>query len=177
MSLRFRLSLLPVVLAFSLATAFAKVAPVPFNQLVRQSSVIVLARVESVKPRLLRPLGDRYARARVIEVWKGPANLAKIEFLASPTWTCDIADAQVGETAVLFLQWDARENRYNIAHSGRGRMAIREITGTQLATIWRDVRLPEGTATEAGPEPQFDFIRSIAVPVLKKLVVEATSSV
>jgi len=150
----------------------AKVAAISFDELVRGSSVIVIARIESVKPRFLKPLGDQFARATVLEVWKGPSELREVEFLASPTWMCDISGAEVGENVVLFLELESSSRHYKIMHAGRGRMPFRKVDGRELATIWPDVVLPKGTHTEPGPEPEYDFIRSVAVPVLKQLVLK-----
>jgi hypothetical protein len=144
---------------------FAKVASIRFEELVESSDLIVVAEVDSVNRSLLK----RYAQARVTEVWKG-AETASVEFLASPTWTCDISAAIEGERVVLFLTQGKRPGSYTIAYSGRGRMPLRTVDGVVYATFWPDVILPEGTPTIDGPEPEWSFIRSIEVAALRSLV-------
>jgi hypothetical protein len=48
-----------------------------------------------------------------------------------------------------------------ISDAGRGKMPLRKIAGIDYVTIWTDdVRLPKEIKTVAGPEPEYDFIRS-----------------
>src|SRR5688572_17287547 len=95
-----RTTLFAILFACAVATqAFAKVASISFEQLVQNSDIIVVAKVESVSHPLI---GKRYAKAKVMEVWKG-TQTERVEFLASPTWTCDISEAKKGETVLLFL--------------------------------------------------------------------------
>ena len=96
--------------------ALAKVASMPFADLVANCDLIVVAKVESVSSPLI---GKHYAKARVTEVWKG-AKTNTVEFLASRTWTCDISEAKKGETVLLFLTKGGKSRSYAIAHSGRG---------------------------------------------------------
>ena len=148
---------------------FAFVTPISFEALVQRSDIIVVAKVESVS----RPLiGRRYAKAKVTEVWKG-TQMERIEFLASPTWTCDIADAEEGETVLLFLIKSSKSRSYAIAHSGRGRMPLRPVDAKIYATFWADIRLPKDTPTIDGPEPKLDFIRSVDVEALRELAKRA----
>ena len=87
------------------------------------------------------------------------------------TWTCDISDAKKGEEVVLFLTRTKGGPGLEICHSGRGRMPLREVRGKTDATLWVfDVRLPEGTATIPGLEPEYSFIRSVELAKLKELV-------
>jgi hypothetical protein len=144
----------------------AKVAALQLDELVEGSDLIVLAEVESVTKPLI---GERKATARVLEVWKG-SPIETVRFIASPTWTCDISEAVEGETVVLFLAKGDNPRFYTIAHSGRGRMPLRSVDGVTYATLWPEVRLPEGTPTIEGPEPEWSFIRSVEVEVLWELV-------
>src|SRR6185436_10184347 len=92
----------PILVLFAMfaATAVsAKVAKISFDELIQQSELIVIAKVESVSKPLI---GKRYAKAKVTEVWKGNG-AEQVKFLASPTWTCDISNAEKGETVLLFL--------------------------------------------------------------------------
>ena len=163
----------PLLIAFvtllTVTQSFAKVASIQFSNLVANCELIVVAKVESVSSPLI---GKRYAKARVTEVWKG-TNTTTVEFLASPTWTCDISEAKKGETVLLFLTKSDKSRSYAIAHSGRGRLPLRTISGKSYATIWPDVILPKQTPTIDGPEPEFDFIRSVDVTLLRELVKKA----
>lgn len=162
-----RTTLLVILIACATVTqAFAKVAPVSFEHLVQRSDLIVIAKVESVSQPLI---GKRYAKAKVTEVWKG-AQTERVEFLASPTWTCDISEAKKGETVLLFLTKGGESRSYAIAHSGRGRMPMRTVASKSYATFWPDIRLPKDTPTIEGSEPQWDFIRSVEVATLRELV-------
>lgn len=88
-----RTLLLALIIALLTATSlFAMIAPVPLDGLAQYSTVIVVARVVSVSKPII---GQRYAKAKVTEVWKG-APTGRVKFLASPTWTCDISDGQEG---------------------------------------------------------------------------------
>jgi hypothetical protein len=88
--------------------AAAKVAPTTLAQLTAGSSSIVVGKVTSV----FEIRGVRVATLSVEETWKGP-QLHELAFLAQGTWTCDIADADPGERALLFLvpyQFDPEPN-------------------------------------------------------------------
>jgi hypothetical protein len=148
---------------------FAEVVSVQFSNLVAKCELIVVAKVESVSSPLI---GKRYAKARVTEAWKG-TNAATVEFLASPTWTCDISEAKKGETVLLFLTKSDKSRSYAIAHSGRGRMPLRTVAGKSYATFWPGVIFPADTPTIDGPEPKWDFIRSVEVTLLRDLVKKA----
>jgi hypothetical protein len=159
-------ALLPLLwLCIVTMPAFAKVASISFDELIQSSDLIVVAKVESVS----RPLiGKRYAKATIAAVWKGPKT-EKVEFLASPTWTCDISEAKKGETVLLFLIKSDESRSYSIAHSGRGRMPLRLVDAKTYATFWPDIRIPNQTPTIAGPDPKWDFIRSVELQVLRSL--------
>ena len=162
-----RTTLLTILFTCYAATqAFANVAAISFDELVQRSDLIVVAKVESISPPLI---DKRYAKAKVMEVWKG-AQTERVEFLASPTWACDISEAKQGETVLLFLTKGNKSRSYAIAHSGRGRMPLRTVGGKSYATCWPDVRFPKDTPTIAGLEPQWDFIRSVGVETLRNLV-------
>jgi hypothetical protein len=139
------------------------------DELVRCSDIIVLAKVEAVT----RPLiGKRYAKATVTDVWKG-TQIDRVEFLASPTWTCDISAAKKGETVLLFLTKGGKSRSYAIAHSGRGRLPLRTVGSKSYASFWPEIRFPMDTPNIDGPEPKWNFIRSVDVETLRDLVKKA----
>ena len=149
------------------SSAHGKVAATSIEELVAESGLIVVAKVRSVET---VSGGKRAARAQVQEVWKGPHH-REVLFNASPTWTCDISEAKVGEEAVLFLGVGKPGELVYISHSGRGRMPLREVSGKRYATLWvGDVILPNEAATIPGPENEYSFIRSIELDSLKSLV-------
>ena len=75
--------------------------------------------------------------------------LREVEFLASPTWTCDISEARDGEAVLLFLCKSKHSRSYVIAHSGHGRMPLRQVNGKNYVDI-SEIRLPDGTPTIEG---------------------------
>ncbi len=167
--MRLRIGLFASLTVISLIPSLARamVAPIKFHELVANSEVIVVAQVTKID---IRGKDEEIATARVVQTWKGTPG-AEVRFLASPTWTCDISDAEIGEHVVLFLTRSKDSAILIIAHSGRGRMPLREVEGKSYATIWADdVILPEGTSTLPGPKPEYDFIKSIDISVLKKMV-------
>jgi len=110
------------------AVVLAKVGKMALEELVADSKVIVVATVSKVedspantKSRDKRLSAVRVATAEVIETWKG-APAREVSFRASPTWTCDVADAETGEQVVLFLTRREGAPSLTIGHSGRGRM-------------------------------------------------------
>src|SRR5262245_9195930 len=123
------------------ATARAEVADMDFEELVTYSDALVVVAVTKVEPtrdgdqdieERLRPL--KVANARVVETWKG-AVAKDVRFVASPTWTCDIASAREGEKLVLFLVRQANSPIMRIAHAGRGRMLLHDVKGMPYATV------------------------------------------
>jgi hypothetical protein len=165
------LALFAVLLGLALP-GHAKVGSVPLDAIIDGSDVVVVAHVESTT-RTFILFGSRHARAKVLEVWKGDPG-SEVEFLASPTWTCDISDAEVGETAVLFLKRSG--SSYEIAHSGRGRLPVRQIEGRPYGTLWPGVILPEEVGTRPGPDPEFSFIESVSVDDLRTFVMRRPKS-
>jgi hypothetical protein len=169
-----RALLLARALALSLLTACsasrpaAEVAAIPISQLAQDSDVIVVARVTSVSSGLFT---DRVARAVPLQKWKGHPE-KEIEFLASPTWSCDITTAIPGETALLFLKV-GESGQLTINHSGRGRMPVRRVGTQELATLFGDIRFPEGTV-QAVPGPgNHQYKHGVELNALEQLVNEA----
>ena len=152
------------------STVHGYVSPISIKELVEKSAVIVVAKVTGATPQKADEVRVRIATATVLAVWKGPATLRQVHFVASPTWTCDIADAKVGETAILFLAHDDQQDAFVIMHAGRGRMPIEGAESDQRAVIWADVLLPRGTRLYPGPEPEYAFIRAISVGDLESIV-------
>ncbi|MBI5211163.1 MAG: hypothetical protein HY927_14420 [Elusimicrobia bacterium] len=153
------------------------VAKLPLKEMVKTSDLIVVAQVRSVtiakaspplNPLEISREEENHASARVLEVWKGNPPETVI-FLASPTWTCDISDAVLGEKAVLFLK-SRGPQLFQIELAGRGRMPLRIVDGVCYATIWHNVIIPSNVPMIDGPDPHFKFIRSIKLNYLKRMV-------
>lgn len=141
--------------------------PAEVRDVAARSELIVLARVDSLVSSEGEPT---VAFATVEETWKGPTH-EHIQFIASPSWQCDAAEAVKGETVVLFLREDAGKP-YRIGSNGRGRLPLRDIDGVKYVTIWDDFVLPLGTPMVPGPEPEFSFKQSVELSRIRSLVQE-----
>ena len=156
-----------VLIIFPLVTAwaFASIGSSSLEGLVKKCDLIVVAKVTKIT----LPVPDRFAEAIVSSVWKGRADTATVLFRASPSWSCDTACAVLNEDVLLFLhQGDG--NIYTIAHAGRGRMPLRMVKGEVYATLWDNIRLGPGVSSIPGPDPRYDFIRSVRLDALRRLV-------
>jgi hypothetical protein len=90
--------LMGVVLAIVPPLAQCKVIRASLSDLVGAADQIVIGRVVAVD--LVE--GVKIATFEVEAILKG-AELGHLYFLASPTWACDITDAELGEHVLLFL--------------------------------------------------------------------------
>ena len=156
-------------LLLSYIECFAKVRPMPLNELIQKSQAIVIGRVINIIP-LKSPDGEeenKIAELEIKQVIKGTEGEKRLYFWASPTWTCDISDAKINEDVLLFLGRFSRESMtikspifqdnpkilkrlldecankplYHIAASGGGRMEI--IERNLLDSSWY-VEMPRG---------------------------------
>lgn len=173
---------LGLALASSSSAHRAEVAPIRFEDLVRYADLVVVGDVVRIET-LVRK-GDReepFAELSVKRVVKGEAGLASVVYLARGTWTCDTTTAKLGERVLLFLSTDEQDKdvepalraevatrfpgsqRARILWSGLGRMPVDVREGEEFATYDNDVIMPEGFPSVAGPEPEYDFIRSAKV--------------
>lgn len=60
-----------------------------------------------------------------------------------------------------------------VMHYGRGRMPVRGVGDHDYLTLWvSDVIIPEAMDTVAGPEPQYDFIRSVGFEEMVRYIEE-----
>jgi hypothetical protein len=154
----------PVIVALLLPTP-ARVATIPVAKLAEDSDLIVIARVTSVTGRWF---ARRTARATPIASWKGHPEEV-VEFLASPTWTCDVSTAVPGETAVLFLRVDDT-GRLTIGHSGRGRMPIVTVDEQAFATSYGDLTFPAGALQGVPGREQGPYSRGVDLGRLGEIV-------
>ena len=96
----------------------ADVKPIDFKKLVSDSDLIVTADVQSIRA---SAGGERFARAKVVRVWKGEER-SEVEFCISPSIDSDCSAANVGESVLLFLEKGSQS--YRIAHFGNGRLTV-----------------------------------------------------
>ena len=180
-------TLLALIAFFSAASA--KVAGTSLQGLVMQSDVIVLAKVVRAE----RIEGVFVAVLSVEMTFKGP-DAETWAVAATPTWTCDVSSAVVGERGLFFLapyRSQPATSRYepgphlleqvagrglgplhSITYHGRGRMPVRTVEGEDRLTIWKwDVLLPaeiEAGAVEI-PDAHCSGAFDKAVPMEKVL--------
>ena len=159
-----------VLLATALCGPSAAAMPVLYSisELARMSDAIVVARVESIHG--LPLVGRRWATARVIEVWKGPP-LDTVKFLASPTGFCDVASAERGEIALLFLSKGAG-TRWQIENSGRGRMPLRFLGGKEYVT-YLNVAFPVDAKAQRLADDHSDQNSAVEFEVTRRIVNDA----
>lgn len=113
-------------------TGYSRVASASLTEVIKGSDLIAVGTVSEVT----KVNGYRVAKLKIEGVLKGNAQTSEAFFLASPTWTCDVSDAKVGERGLYFLSTQTRElefpSRHNgqpiflIAHSGYGRLLSHE---------------------------------------------------
>ena len=142
------------------------------DELTKDAEFVGIVTVEHVSKPLF---GKRNAVATVNETWKGTP-LQRVHFLAEPTWTCDISTAATGERMLLFLVRPERARLLHIAHSGRGRMPLRELHQQTYATVWDDIQLPREVRTIPGPDPQSSWIVSAELNRIRHHVIKATKA-
>lgn len=149
-------------------------APMPtLESLTKDANLIVVAKVESITTEPFYPLNDsspivikgdkQVANAKILDVWKGSLS-ERVQFLASPTWECDVSKAFVGETVVLFLRDNSKNPYKMIAYNGIGRLPVKDnsvLLYNELFT--KEVKSLLGIPTET-------FRYSVEVDILKQQV-------
>ena len=123
--------------------------------------------------------GVQIAEATIEQMLKGNKKVKKIYFLASSTWTCDISRAELGESALVFLNkisdrskvsgrsWKLPKKGYNplyqIGHVGRGRMPIYEKDKVKYTEVWvKDIRISQPIKMfPSKRNPQYNFIADL----------------
>ena len=170
-----------VAIASSLALQ-AKVARMSYFALVATSDLILVGSDSSVET-----VGQwKVAHFTVEKVVKGRPP-AEVQYLASPTWDCDIASAKLGERVLLFLRLpiprtapgappaDLRNNLvYEISFAGRGRMPVDTTEDGQDVQIpTGDIELPEDVPTSSGSDPRSTLGRRVPLSILRDLVYQA----
>jgi len=146
-------------------TAEAMVGTISLSKLIATSDAIVVAQVVRVSG----SPDERYATANVLRSLKGPLS-EPFRFLASPSWTCDTADAHDGEVVLLFLNRKDGQS-FLIAHSGRGRMPLRRAFGKTYVTLVANVViLPPDAPVIPGPDPKVPTIVSLELPFVRALI-------
>jgi len=143
----------------------------PIEELVRLSDRIVLATVTEVRESHTAGRLIRHAKARVLESWKGYAADGEVEYIASAGWfLCDVSDAKVGETIVLFLDCSERDCR--ITRYGNGRMLV-DGAGASRVARFHEVTFPAGVVVSSSGK--WPYCRSVQLDGLKQLVLRLAS--
>lgn len=157
-----------IVLFLYAQAAQSKIAGESIEELIQSSDAVVIATVTQVSEASPSAAGIRFASAETKRTLKGPL-LGTVRFRASKEWVCDISDAQIGETVLLFLVGPTDGN-FGIALAGRGYMPLRTVHGKKYATLWDDVRLPRDAPVIPGPNPKYTFIVSVELSYIEALV-------
>jgi hypothetical protein len=143
------------------------------EHLTKKAKVIVVAYVEEVvseqPENSTNPSGvrnivweKRVATAQVLDVWKGTAG-EKVQFRASPSWTCDSSTAVVGETVILFLVDDPKDSVMVIAYSGIGRLPIENNNGNSTVLLYSSLLTKEIKKLMGIPETIFKSYVDVAM--------------
>jgi hypothetical protein len=145
-----RPSLLALVLGASFVptAAHAYSAVISFDDLVKKSEMVVVARVLNIHDSQAHNEHVRIATATIVEWWKGDGRANHVEYVASPSWfLCDVSSAKLGETVVLFLERDKNDNLLHIANFGRGRMPVDREGSASFAAVYQ-VTFPAGISVQ-----------------------------
>jgi hypothetical protein len=145
-----------------------RVASISIDELIAQSDAIVIATVSEVAADSNSANPIVYATALVQRSLKGSLN-GNFRFYASGGWVCDTSSAVQDETALFFLGL-SEDGTYYLRHAGRGRMPFRDVDGKTYVTLWDDVRLSKDAPMIAGPEPKYQFIKSVELGYLESLI-------
>lgn len=160
-------------------TGFSKAASEKLITVIKRSDLITLGRVSSVTT----VNGHRVAKLQIEGVLKGNSNLREVLFLASPTWTCDISDAQTGEHGLYFLSLPKNDSEfptqhngqpvYLIQHSGYGRMLS---TGEGKFRLTSLIDLPERFPKEEGRTQNNESFTLIAGIDVARLILQLNTA-
>lgn len=168
---------LPLTLVMALAaasTCFADAGTMKLKDMIRRSEYVVLGKVSRVEV----VDGVRLAEIEVGRTLKGNPGVTRLYYWASPSWSCDVSNAEVGEEGLYFL-WNidkefstpseahlqflekarpfTRGARiYLLEHSGRGRLRPKYIDGRGYLYVHKDgdVIFPSSIKIVKRPDPQ-----------------------
>ena len=156
-------------------TVFPRAASEKLPTVIKRSDLIAVGTVTN----LITVNGYRVARLQIEDMLKGSASVREALFLASPTWTCDISNAQTGERALYFLSLAKKDSEfptqhngqpvYLIQHSGYGRMLSADEGKFRLTSL---ITLPEGFPKEESRtqnNERFTLIASVDIVRLIRL--------
>jgi hypothetical protein len=152
-----RLLLILAVLVALGSTDFADVGSTKLETLIDGSDLVVLGKVVSVTA--VGSNGFKIAEVEITQTLRGQTESANLRYIATPMTDDDASDAQLGESALLFLRRlskppseysaDVRkitrgEPLFFIAHAGRGRLVPVRINGDDYVyfRLGRRILLP-----------------------------------
>lgn len=160
-------------------TAQSKEDSAKLTTVIKGSDLIALGTVSEV----VTVNGYRVAKLKIEGVLKGEAQLQEAYFVASPTWTCDISDAKVGERGLYFLSPANRVSNippfhngrplFLIAHSGHGRL-LRQPQGK--FHISGMIILPEGFPVERVNRANGERLELVSTTDIAKAIRQLTTS-
>jgi len=142
-----------------------EVASQRLETVVWESELVVVAKVTAVSP---HGRDKSYATTTVLETWKGTPK-PTVEFLAEPSWACDISEAQVGETVVLFLVRGEPSRSYLLDVSGGGRMPIQVERDIEFASASGYIILPDAIGTTPATKDS-EYPRLVRLDTLREAV-------
>ena len=165
------ISRISLAISFSAALAtscLADVRPIKLETLIGLSDSIVVGKVVSV-----RAVNDelRVAEVEIGQTLKGASSVKRLYYQIPRYSLEDTSDAQVGETALLFLRQPHNLQPSNypkaiqeitngtplfyLSHAGRGRLIPTSLNGISYVYVRRDgsIIVPESVAIEWGSDP------------------------
>ncbi|MEP7338037.1 MAG: hypothetical protein ABI977_09865 [Acidobacteriota bacterium] len=165
--------ILSILLIAGHLVAYSRAASAKLTDVIKRSDLITMGSVSGITA----VNGYRVATLRIEAVLKGNTAIREVRFLASPTWTCDISDAQPGERGLYFLSLPNKEtefpSQYNgqpiylIQHSGYGRMLTVGEGKFRLTSL---IDLPEAFPKEEGRSENNERFTLIATKDVVRLI-------
>jgi hypothetical protein len=161
-----------VAVALGLCVAYggrAGGSTISIEELARDSTFIVNARLESVHD--TGPNGDyvRYVTARGEAFWKGDRR--SITFIAPPAKPYDIVDTVLGDQVILFLrETNGPGSDLELVHEWSGCMPVRIRKFEWYVEISSDISWPSDLHIQPIPETDLGFRGLVSIAELRKLL-------
>lgn len=139
-------------------SASAKLAPIPIDDLIERSSVIVIAKVSNLATEIVPSHSDInpevvFADAVVQRTLKGSVP-ERFRFLAQTHFICSETGAVKDELALFFLYRD-ENGALGIMAAGNGRMPVGTAQGKQYVTATSIIIFPKDVPTVPALEPGY----------------------
>ena len=120
-------SLIATLVLFAACTAQGKAGESTLEELFDEAEYVAVVTVTQIKSITIGEKPYKLATAKVDRIFKGDA-AETLQYIASPSWTCDVSHAEIGEKSILFLDHRGRASttRLSIMNSGAGRLIYDE---------------------------------------------------